>query len=348
MKILDCETQETTYSSLEHILECDRMSLNRFFENYDVNNDENIGVMSCNQRILTALKKEFNISNVSGDGLYWFHLTRTKPDEQFTDGILPLPEAVERLWPFLYSLLDNFSIKKWNEFKNHAETKNIGQSGSSYKEKLSNKTHWGPNAVMVRDIAFEHKKHLIHNFLDLPEKLLIHNYLDAPEIIEDICDAFEKEYKINLLEKFRENTKPCIVKFFHKEFKEKYLGNAIYYIYTQYKKMSLSCDCNNFFDGKGVLIKRKAIINIEFFRGVIMDKSEWKNHVCVKCIEEIGFEVSNVEDEKVNRDKIVFINKDGKQIKFITISLPVWDDAPNDSNVLKDFQNRVKIISKQF
>lgn len=248
MKILDCETIDSTYSSIEQILGYDRKKLNDFFDKYDVLNDVNVKLMSSEKRIYKALKAKLKTTTFSCDGLYWFHLTRTSQGEQFTDGLLPLPNAIKRLWPLLYTLSNNFSIKEWGAFIKHAETNDIGISMTRYKKKLKDKNHWGPYAIMVRETAF----------------LNFNHYLEKPEIVEDICNEFTKKYKIDLLKAFQENTKPCIVKFFDENFKEEYLGIALNYLYRSHKKICLADTCDYCFNGKGVGVPYKKIINIEF------------------------------------------------------------------------------------
>ena len=71
--------------------------------------------------------------------------------------------------------------------------------------KVRNPFHWGPYAMLVKEIAF------------VTDEVRNHDYLDAPEIVEDICFTFSDKYNFDLLRIFKSNTYPCIVKFIFQE-----------------------------------------------------------------------------------------------------------------------------------
>jgi hypothetical protein len=92
-----------------------------------------------------------------------------------------------------------------------------------YNLKTSGSIHWCPYAMLVKDIGFN----------DVGN----HNYLRVPEIVEDICLSFQQQYGVDLLQRYLNNTKSCIVKFYSNNIKEYYLYSAciIYIVFIEGK-----------------------------------------------------------------------------------------------------------------
>jgi hypothetical protein len=108
-----------------------------------------------NDYLLDAFRRTFH-SKFAYDATCWFHLTRVPDSCNFEAGILPLNQALDSIWEFLYSLVrGQISENQWNEFR---------QGKQFYNFKTENPFHWGPYAILVRDIAFK------------PEKLGNHDY----------------------------------------------------------------------------------------------------------------------------------------------------------------------------
>ncbi len=252
MKLLDCESIETTYSSLEAILGIGTKAINRVFDEVDIERfccNNPLGLqLQYDQAVFAAVTGSVDLST-RFDQVSWFHLTRTANSESFYQGILPLNEQQDSIWNFLYSLIQaEFSKEEWVSFR-----RNLGRSHAAYLYHLKTEgsIHWGPFAVLVRDIAFRSKE--VGN----------HNYLRVPEIVEDICLCFSDRYGIDLLPAYLDRTRPCIVKFTDDDAREDCVVAALYYLYCAFHGYSYSKDCNTCFDGGGKAIPNERILRVE-------------------------------------------------------------------------------------
>jgi hypothetical protein len=255
LKVLNCESMESTYESIEQITDISKETLDLLFSKLDVDkyyknpnfNGEGYNIF------LKHIKKISTKKNISYDYVSWFHLSRVQEIDSFKNGILPLDKMIDNLWDFLYKLQKDFlSKKEWEEFRYNFE--NVDQSLDSiiYRSKLSSKDGFGPFAMLIKEASIKHRE--IGN----------HDYLDCPEIIEDICNAFMSKHAFNLLKSFKNNTKPCIIKFIDKNAKKEYLGRAVSYLYYKYHNDNLSKSSNTCFVGKGNIILPDLIQSMEF------------------------------------------------------------------------------------
>jgi hypothetical protein len=76
-----------------------------------------------------------------------------------------------------------------------------GGFGVHFGMKVANALHWGPYAILVREVA-DHAR-------DLGQ----HDYLGMPEIIEDLCEDVRLASGLELLPVFEQRWKPALVKF---------------------------------------------------------------------------------------------------------------------------------------
>ena len=181
-------------------------------------------------------------------GICWFHLTRTSCANKFHEGILPLGMALPSIWEMILSM-----FRHSQHFSRLQVMKKEGVSNYHYKLKATNPFHWGPFAMLVRDVAF------------VPERLANHDYLRLPEIIEDICDGYRAKYGISIHKEVVSALVPCIVKFVAR-------GNigvvgiapAIYYVYRGMRGEPISDYANTCFDAGGKVIPRADILKIEY------------------------------------------------------------------------------------
>ncbi|GMX60101.1 hypothetical protein Elgi_68680 [Paenibacillus elgii] len=256
MIILDCESIETMYESVESVTGINRSELNEFFDGFDMDKfyEENSNFDEPADRLLLSKVREMENCNIRQiDAVYWFHLSRTYKGNSFNQGILSLGEAIDHIWYFLYDLQNgHVSKEEWDDFRYKKFVESKSHSAWLYHFKLGDKSHWGPYAMLVRDIAFVSKE--VGN----------HDYLDAPEIVEDICHVFDGMYQFNLLEKFKQKTYPCIVKFQSGQSKDYYLGIVLNFLYHKYHEMEMSLNCNTCFDSEGESIEFDQILNVEF------------------------------------------------------------------------------------
>lgn len=257
MKIIDCESVDSTYTSLENIFACNRQFINGFFDSLHLESFYQDNSIHITPDKLILQKFEEQISQIgSSDATFWFHHTRTSKNNKFEEGILPLGQYLDPIWNFLFSLIkNNFSKQDWQNFKKGIET-NYSEGGTGlyhYRLKTQDSLHWGPYAFLVNEVG-----------LYRSSETWSHNYCSAPEIIEDICFCFQTKYGIDLLTIYEENTRPCFVKFIENESHRSYIGIALFYLHNIYFNRQMSIDCNTCFDGKGEAIPKERISKIEF------------------------------------------------------------------------------------
>ncbi len=252
MSVLDCESVETTYDSLQTILGMSRNDIEGVFDGLDIDRfyeERPDSLIEPDELVFSAVTNGLPPIGAF-DRVCWFHLTRTVENNAFRRGILPLGECIGAIWDSLYQTAqDHISVGEWNHFR-----QDLGSSESAdlYREKVGNPFHWGPYGILIRDVAFK------------ANEMGSHDYLLVPEIVEDICRCFAATYDVDLLKAFCENTKPCIIKFIHDETRQGYTKAALYYLYSIYSRRRLSLFCNPCFDAKGEPIPKKQILKIEF------------------------------------------------------------------------------------
>ena len=261
MIVLDCESTDSIYASLEAIAGAKRDEIESFLKTIDLSSSPR------NHLLLDEFKRTFR-TRLAYDATYWFHLTRTTESMSFDQGILPLGDCLDSIFAWLHRLLqDVVSAEQWAEFKKQCPQKahNWSIAAEDYKRKTENRFHWGPYAILVRDHAFK------------PEEVDNHDYFSGPEIIEDICYCFEEIYHINVLNIFLEKTKPCIVKFIHDSTESKYVRAALWHLYAITRGEKCSSYCHDCFDGGAVPVRRDQILSREFPKyvaGKALSKSE--------------------------------------------------------------------------
>jgi len=254
LKILDCDTLDSMYNSLELIIGISEEEVTELldFDMEDFYKTNPRFYETGDALLLSKLKQKFK-TNIQIDQTCWFHLTRTFEANDWHEGILPLQMMTSRIWESLFGLVGNgFSQKEWLAFQKDVESSFENHSAHLYRLKVANKLLWGPYAMLIKDIAFRAKE--IGN----------HDYLMVPEIIEDICICFEERYGYNLLDKYIKSTCPCIVKFSSNGGKASYIGIVLNYLYNLYHGSEMSIYCNTCFDNNGELVKANNIHYIQF------------------------------------------------------------------------------------
>ncbi|MDA1786280.1 hypothetical protein PDL07_26885 [Bacillus cereus] len=256
MKILDCTTESTMYESLESILGLSKQEIQKFFSDFKSNFHlyENPDDNPKDKLLLEQIKKLIGKSDINYDRTVWFHGTRTNND--FKDGILPLGDIIENIWDDLYKLVQKeISLEKWTEFRRHVENSLDVAGAYHYNQKINSPKEWGPYGLLIREITFIPPE----EFSDIGN----HDYLKIPEIIEDICIEFEKQYNLQLEERFKNNSSRCIVHFYTFDTKETYIGSALLYLYLCFHDFKMENDCSISFDGKGVKVPSEHILSVE-------------------------------------------------------------------------------------
>jgi len=258
MKVLDSESIESMYASMESILGLTRATLESVFDSIDLEAiygaSPSPGI-PANEYLLSEIVKRTSLESLSFDCIHWFHLTRTVDDNDFKDGILPLGQCIDSIWDFLYALLDGkLSKQEWDDFRANQITSKKNHYSYLYCLKTCDSTHWGPYALLIRDTAFK------------PDELHNHDYFRVPEIVEDICIVLQERHGVDLLPVFAEKTRPCIVKFVDDNAKSYCLEAALYHLYHVRKGgwCAPVSPCSTGFDGKGKKFQRTGFSKLSF------------------------------------------------------------------------------------
>lgn len=239
--VLDFEDFQTIEKSVLDIMDINHYTLDELFGNWEFDNYSYADTQFYNYIRHNNLIKN-NIEKVS-----WFHLSRTwTGKDTFQKGIQPLGQAINEIWSNIRIIWPSVNNKEFYNFKE----KYIFES-LRYKNKIRHKINHGPYAMLIKDIS----KNLIEEGN--------HDYLSIPEIVEDILDEINDRYNINLKPDYQLKTRPTIVKFYHSENTEQYIGNALYYLYEKFKKTGNELKANTCFNANGKSISPEYIDYIE-------------------------------------------------------------------------------------
>lgn len=249
MLTLDCESLETTLMSLSRIYGISGQEIKAFLKETDLDRyyAEN-DLQDTGDRELTGLfERTFNCSPSAIDRVFWFHLTRAKPDADFESGIFPLNEALPKVWDTILRIFKNTEhevpLRKMRD---------TGVSDFQYNHKIGKPLLAGPYAMLVREVAF--KSHEIGN----------HDYLWLPEIVEDICNGYNDASGVMLHDSVCAALVPYVIKFWSRKRTGKdCIQAAIYYLYCSMHNQKLSIYANTCYDAENVMIPREQIVKIE-------------------------------------------------------------------------------------
>lgn len=254
MKILDCESAESTYSSLETITGVSIANIKDFLKSLDPNISEKNSSPYINDGLLNEFKLRFDIS-FNYDCVCWFHLTRTYKGNKFNEGLLSANEAADQIWDFLFTLIkDKVSEMDWKNFRKdfeNCEFNNVEANHRGYMYNLIVKElSGGPYAFLVKEQSvIEYKDH----------------YLMHPETVMHIGYAFYEIFNLDLISIFLNKTVPCVVKFRSKKIELTYLGDAFNYLHKIGLNGYSGLIDDTCFDGNGQKINSEDIVEIQYF-----------------------------------------------------------------------------------
>lgn len=255
MKVLDCESIDSTYDSLGRLFDVQRETLELTLDKIDLGGYPGYPVPT-EKYLFDLVGQKLSPKNpIFFDRICWFHLTRTLEMNAFEDGILPLGEQINSIWEFLYTLLDGkLSRAEWDDFRANEMALSENHYAYLYRMKTGDPAYWGPYALLIKDTAFK------------PNELHNHDYFRVPEIVEDVCIVLQELHGMDLLPVFLEKTKPCIVKFVDDDVKSYCLEAALYHLYHLRKGDGCAplSNCSISFDGKGKTIPKERIFKREF------------------------------------------------------------------------------------
>lgn len=183
------------------------------------------------------------------DTVCWFHLTRVRAGTEFSEGILPLHDALETIWSTLISVLSNEQQRE-----KLRQMKKEGVPNHLYVMKTGNRLHSGPYAMFIKEVAFQ------------ADAVGNHDYLEFPEIVEDICNGYETKFGESIREEINEKLRKCIVKVElpASSDDEDLLYRALLYCWCTLHGEQPNTGSNTCLDGEGRAIGPEAIRKIEF------------------------------------------------------------------------------------
>ena len=246
---LDCESKEYVFQSLREGFTCSCDSLKNILLELDLEkiyqeNWEKIDIPSEEYLYNYVVKRLGNHKQL--EVVNWFHLTRTAKENEFSDGIIPLGDSLERIWSILIDNAPDAVIKN-----NIKLLKESGVTNHLYNMKHKDPFHWGPYAVLIKETAF------------CSSKIAQHDYLGMSEIIEDICNGFEEKYGESIINIYESSLVPKIVKFkSNKRVDTGCIRAALYYAYESARGNPPSSNCITCFDSKGVKIDAESIVSV--------------------------------------------------------------------------------------
>lgn len=248
--VLDCESFSTALATLAQIFQTTREDLTTLLSSkqigihYETHWRE---LPEFSAYIYAVAERHFG-SPLTLDAVCWFHTTRVLPGTTFSEGILPLDAALPSLKERLIQAVDNASVSEKLRYAFHSG----GVGDHHYATKTQNSMHWGPYAILVRDVAL------------CATKLSQHDYLAMPEIIEDICNGFENPMREALEAVFRAKLRPAIVKFTSiVDRDEPYVATALCYVHSMIQAGNLDTNSVICFDGKNKVVPPQDILKVE-------------------------------------------------------------------------------------
>lgn len=210
--------------------------------------EANSGDSDGNDLIVDLFEAHFGPCAQVWDLACWFHLTRVPLGTTFSEGILPLDLALDRIWQTLNAILGpgQKAVKL-------QELRAAGLSDYLYNLKTQSSIHFGPFAMLVRESAFH------------AEAMWNHDYLRIPEIIEDICNDYERRFRERIHEEVSAGLRPCVVKFeVAEDSGESLLAPVLHYCWCKARREELHLHANTCFDGRGQTVPHSAIRKFEF------------------------------------------------------------------------------------
>lgn len=249
MSHLDCENLQTTLLSIAKIYEVETKVITAFFDSFDIdehfakNSPEGDGAQETRRLLEISLGQP----KVKITRTYWFHLTRVPLNTQFEDGIVPLSDALPRVWDTLQHI---FAGTHHSQQLKAMELE--GVPDFQYNLKTGGPEHWGPYAMLVKEIG------------SFARAVGHHDYLRIPEIVEDICNGYRGKYGEDIQNQVENALVPTVVKFFSEDPNKQYgLDAAIYYAYVTHRKLGLSHLANTCFEGENLRIPPAQIVYVE-------------------------------------------------------------------------------------
>lgn len=255
MKIIDCESAESAYRSLENITGLDIKRINSIFDKFE---QRDLHFEDDSDPLIDEIKEQSNA--ISVDEVCGFHITRVPAGTTFEDGLLPSHMVLAKFWEILYSVVEHdISYDEFNRFKGlfsltddefnrHPQRSAIGL----VRDKMSNPVLCGPCGMVIREVAFQ------------PEKVGYRDFFTIPEFVSDICRVFDHEYNLDLTGRYQNIFRRCIVKYKSRQHPQTYFDILLAYAFYKYKGYELDGTLQGTLENGGIVVGPEDILNIEW------------------------------------------------------------------------------------
>jgi hypothetical protein len=250
MATLDCESLESAMQSICTLYGIEKTTLVKFLRSVDLDDEFRRKTIhkDCAGHLHDLFHAEFGSPCHPLESVCWFHLTRISKSADFSEGILPLDLALDKVWTTVISIpRDSRTRAKLEKLRTNGVTNLL------YTLKVGNRRAGGPFALLVRESAF------------CPKSVGNHDYLDIPEIIEDICLGYQESYGTSIQVEISAGLAKCIVKFEAKpDGGSMPVERALQYCWIKVHNDELSTTINWCYDGGGETVPFTAIRKIDF------------------------------------------------------------------------------------
>jgi len=234
--ILDCTSHESTKASLIQIFNTTEEKLTSTLKSLSIYNSDD---QSPEEVTYSSICDAFGAPS-DEVSVIWFHGTRVEDEKHiYHQGILPKSSARQFIEPRLNELAKGLESSGENPFALSI----LGKQGPHDE---------GPFAFLFRNVA-------IH------APGFNRSYTNVPEMVEDISGSLLGENYKQLVKRFQEVSKPCVVSFLS-ESKGYELPHALYYLkLVEDGELELEAGsaANTFFDSEGRIISSDRIQAIE-------------------------------------------------------------------------------------
>lgn len=246
--VLDCSSRDAALASLCTGFGCTAERLKEVLLSLNLEaiyESEPCILKPCEQYLYDFVCAELGEPR-SLDGVYWFHGTRTAAGNMFEKGILTLDRAKGSVLSMLAEMAPDADVR--------SRLRSWGEDipDEMYGLRTGDRLHWGPFGVLVREShhGTQHRGQ--------------HDYLAFPELVEDVCNAYQDSYNVDLKPHYSKVLQPKIVWFESALRKDEgCIEAALGYAYTSVRNlppdgMSVTCiDCN------GTPVPAEAILRVE-------------------------------------------------------------------------------------
>ena len=237
--ILNCSSYETAKASLEEIFSISEKGLVALLKSSNPYDQENLPPEDALYNYVCGSigypKDSINV--------LWFHGTRVEDESLFYEhGILTKTDAREFIEPKLKQIADGLTRAGSNPFSSSLSGKN-GQNDE------------GPFAFLIRELAIQ-----------APSPC--HNYLDAPELVEDLAGIMLGQNYMQLVDRFKNVTRPCVVAFLAQS-KGYEIQKVLLYVKLVVDgeaDLEAASIANTFYNSEGVTISPDRIQSVEIIK----------------------------------------------------------------------------------